>query len=109
VRCPVCGGYAKEVGKDKYGITYRCISCGSKWTEVKKKLTDEKVERKAVFKIPLAEWEDFHSKVARMKPEEAIHYINAFIRKYPLYARCIKAPAECFVREENGVIVISII
>jgi len=44
MRCPVCGGYAKEVGRDKYGITYRCISCGSEWTEVKKKLTDENVE-----------------------------------------------------------------
>jgi len=110
MRCPVCGGYAKEVGEDKYGITYCCISCGNKWTEhVKEKLTDEKAERKAVLKIPLSEWEGFHSKVARMKPEEAIHYINAFIRKYPLYARCIEEPTKCFVREENGVIVISII
>ena len=32
MRCPVCGGYAKKVGEDKYGIIYRCSVCGNEWT-----------------------------------------------------------------------------
>ena len=92
---------------------HKCPKCGEKIPVEAMRhhlsVCKGKPSQKGIIKIPLSEWHDFHSMIARMKPEEAIHYINAFIRKYPLYAKCIQEPTKCFVREENGVIVISVI
>ena len=46
MRCPVCGGWAKKVGEDRYGIIYRCSVCGYEWTDLRVSVKPVEVRRK---------------------------------------------------------------